>query len=240
MTTKTILSKLDIPEKYADAIDSKIYSNGWADLSDSGLHLLPLGNVFLAEIELKTKKQPHLLILEFLEPHGIGKYVPINSILLELFSLNNKFDISEAQQVSRQIKDLLNGMESNDLIQLDPNKFNHLGSGNTTEGFKWLDSSIIKASIKTSGLDLLTKEEPNSKGETIINSGTLIHSSSISNSTVLTNLDQSRHIDLQTQAFTDKSQKSFWLKTLKWLGNHIVQILIALIVAYMVFHFGWN
>lgn len=239
-TTRTILPKLDIPEKYADAIDSKIYSSGWADLSDCGLHLLPAGSAFLAELELNNKKQPHQLILEYLEPHGIGRYVILNPILSQMFSLNNKHDISEAQQVSRQIKDLLNGLESNNLIQLGPNKFNHLGWGNTTDGFKWLDTAIIKASIKTPGLDLLRKEQTKSTGDTIINTGTLIHSSPINHSSVSTYLDQSHPIEIQTQAVKNKSQSSFWVKAFKWIGNHIVQILIALLVAYLVFRFGWT
>lgn len=110
----------------------------------------------------------------------------------------------------------------------------------TSKGYKWLDSTIIKASIKTPGLDLLKQDESKTTNHTIINTGTLIQNSPITHSSVTTYLDESRPIVMPSHATTNKSQNSFWIKTFKWIGNHIVQILIALLVAYIVYRFGWT
>jgi hypothetical protein len=235
-----VLSQLGIDTSLASAIRQELIDRGLLTCHIQGCWINDRGLAYLAKHELSNQQPKHELILEFLKPHGIGQFVIINPILSQLFKLNDTHDYSESFQVTQQVKELLSSMESNNLIQLDPTKLNHLGSGNTSVGFKWLDTTTIKASIKSEGLDLLRKEQPKSSGDTFINTGTLIHSSPITNSPVSTYLDQSRPIKIKTQAESKKSQNGFWLKVLKWVGNHIIQILIALLVAYLVFHFGWT
>jgi hypothetical protein len=226
--TEQILDKLGIPTKYAEAINNELSSNGWTKSTKSGQILKPSGSAYLAKLELSNPKQPHEIILEYLKPHGIGKYEILNPILLKLYSLTDKHDSSQAQKVTREIKDLLNGMESNNLIQLDPTKFNHLGSGNTSEGYKWLDTTIIKASIKTPGLDLLKKEHPKSFGDTIINTGTIIQNSPISHSSVSSIQDNSVTSKQATNINPNKKQKKSLLEILSW----IVGIIVGLIALY--------
>lgn len=213
--TEQILEKLNIPTKYADAINSEMKSNGWVTLTKSGAIIRPAGSAYLAKLELSSPKQLYEQLLEFLQPNGIGVFVSINPVLKKHFHVNNNHDYTEIQQETRKIKDLLNNMVSNNLLLLDPNKYNHLGSGNTTEGFKWLDTTTINASIQPAGLTLLKE-----------NNQSFLH--------------HSRPIEMPIHAAKNSNQNSFWLKTLKWIFNHIVQIILTLLVAYIVYRLGWN
>lgn len=101
-------------------------------------------------------------ILEFLEPHGLGGFQNLSNILMELFPVDDRMNHSEVIGVRQNIIDFFDGLIKADLIHMRDRPDGQMGSGNATNGYKWLDTTPIAASITSSGLEKLTLER--SKG----------------------------------------------------------------------------
>lgn len=95
-------------------------------------------------------------ILQELKPDGVGVYKNISPTLLQLYHGVNKMDKHSVSDAAGQIHRLLNEMKGDDLIVFQ--RIEYLGSGNDTNGYNWLDTIKINASIRQRGLDLLEKE----------------------------------------------------------------------------------
>lgn len=72
---------------------------------------------------------PSLTILNKIQFFGVGTFIDISQTLIEIFPLENKTDLDKLQEKARLIKDLLNGMVNDFLIQLSPSKLAILVTG---------------------------------------------------------------------------------------------------------------
>lgn len=97
-------------------------------------------------------------ILEFLEPNGLGGFQNISNILMELFPVADRMSHSEIIGVRQNIIDFLDGLIKADLIHMRDRPDGRMGSGNSTEGYKWLDTTPIAAAITSPGLEKLILE----------------------------------------------------------------------------------
>lgn len=100
-------------------------------------------------------------ILSFLYEKGVGVLTNISPILLELFPGVDNMDGFTTQNETQNINRLLIGMKNNELIDFEKYK---IGSGNNTDGYLWLDTVKINASITQKGKDAVDSEL--SKGDT--------------------------------------------------------------------------
>lgn len=97
------------------------------------------------------------IILEFLEPHGLGGFQNISNLLGEFFPLDNK-EVGEIRGKRQNIIDFLDGLTAAGFINMRDRPDRHLGKGNSSEGYKWLDTTPIAAAIGSNGLEQLYNE----------------------------------------------------------------------------------
>ena len=100
-------------------------------------------------------------ILTFLYDKGVGEFANISPTLLELFPGVDKMDGFTTQHETQALNSLLIGMKNNELIDFSKYK---IGSGNNSEGYLWLDTVGIDASITQKGKIAVDSEF--AKGET--------------------------------------------------------------------------
>ncbi|MFC0775287.1 hypothetical protein [Terrimonas alba] len=67
-------------------------------------------------------------ILLFIDKAGYGNWVMISDKLLEMYPVRNDNDLEQAREDSRPPHQLLAHLVQDELIQLDGNKYGHLGS----------------------------------------------------------------------------------------------------------------
>lgn len=106
------------------------------------------------------------------------------------------------------------------------------------------DSGVM---LNENGQNLLSEQKfgltQQNQSTSIVNTGVLIQDSQVSHSS-FSNFDQSQSISRPYQLQDNNSLPDKRGKRLKWISNHIVQIIIAIITTvvagYILFRLGWN
>ena len=80
-------------------------------------------------MEAKTK-----ILLEQLEPLGLGSYHDISPLLNEFFPVTNRHDASEVHFQARVVQDFFTALLKANYIKGKDSEIRGLGSGNTTNG----------------------------------------------------------------------------------------------------------
>ncbi|TAN20742.1 MAG: hypothetical protein EPN37_00960 [Chitinophagaceae bacterium] len=135
-------------------------------------------------------------ILSFLYDKGIGEYVNISPVLLELYPDVNRMDFVRAGYESGRVRQLLISMTQNGLIEV---KQYSIGGGNRSVGVDWIDTVQIMATITQQGKDSVDAEKE--KGETI----RLMESTILTNESVRETNDatvQNLHFQRKAQTWT--------------------------------------
>ena len=186
-------------------------------------------------------------ILKYLEENNSGNLIPLNNKLHELLG----------SQPVHNLKGLFREMSTDQVIEI---------SGNTG----WLGSSIggveqnltnhqISGRILSKGYKELREiNAQNAANRTVGISGITMNNSSISNSNIVSgNSDKDVGIfnsDFSNTQLSDlnisdkksdapnKNHKStsFWFRTLRYLGDNIVKIIVGLIIIYIAIRLGWK
>ncbi len=114
-------------------------------------------------------------ILTSLYDEGVGVFVNISPILLELFPGVDRMDFYRVTFESPNVERLIKSMVDNKLIEVQ--RFS-IGSGNRTNGVLWIDTEKVNAAITQTGKSAFDHEK--NKGET----SRLMESSILTNESV--------------------------------------------------------
>lgn len=135
-------------------------------------------------------------ILTFLYDKGVGEFVNISPALLDLYPNVDRMDGFIVQHESQKVNGLLISMQKGELIEF---RQYSIGGGNNTNGYSWLDTVQIQASITQKGKDAIDSEI--AKGET----ARLIESTILTNESVRetnTATVQNLHFQKKAQIWT--------------------------------------
>lgn len=120
---------------------------------------------------------PDKILLTFLDKYGIGSYVTINPILLEIFpECTSVRSFSQQQIVGKKVIDLLQSLVKEGLIDIQNDEHLRLLTGNTREYFT-VKNHRIRATLLTKGVSLLHQTQPATQIIVEGNHNTLAHQS---------------------------------------------------------------
>jgi hypothetical protein len=169
---------------------------------------------------------PDKILLAFLNRYGIGTYVDINPLLIEIFpecSLAEPF--FRQQIVGRKIMGFLQSLVKEGLIEIPNEDYRQLLAGNKQE-YRTLKNHPIIATLSAKGVSLLNQVQPATQIIVTGNHNNLVHQSPSSYIKSETSSSQYPAAREQNKVSPEKKKVRSLIEMIAWLTGIAVSIIV--------------